>query len=41
MGWTSFSMRKPVREWFKEEWESGGNYEVLDSLVNVQRFMGR
>jgi len=33
MGWTSFSMRKPVREWFNEEWESGGNYEVLDSAL--------
>jgi hypothetical protein len=31
MGWTSFSMHKPVKEWFKEEW--GGNYEVLDSAL--------
>jgi len=31
MGWTSFSMHKPVREWFKEEW--GGDYEVIDSAL--------
>jgi len=32
MGWTSFSMRKPVKEWFKEEW-SGEMYEVIDSAL--------
>jgi hypothetical protein len=32
MGWTSFSMRKPVKEWFKEEW-SGEFYEVIDSAL--------
>lgn len=36
MGWTSFRMREPVKEWFKREWETGGNYEVVDSAL-VQR----
>jgi len=34
MGWTSFSMREPVREWFKKEWDSpNSDYEVLDSAL--------
>lgn len=39
MGWTSFPMHKPVKEWFKEEW--GNDYEVVDSaLVNRSTLYG-
>jgi len=31
MGWTSFSMHEPIKEWFKKEW--GEDYEVLDSAL--------
>jgi hypothetical protein len=31
MGWTSFPMHKPIKEWFKEEW--GNKYEVIDSAL--------
>jgi hypothetical protein len=31
MGWTSFPMHEPVREWFKNQWS--GDYEVLDSAL--------
>jgi hypothetical protein len=32
MGWTSFPMHRPVKEWFKDEW-SGDIYEVIDSAL--------
>lgn len=31
MGWTSFSMHEPIKEWFKKEW--GNDYEVIDSAL--------
>jgi len=36
MGWTSFPMHEPIREWFKKQWE-GGDYEVLDSALVKRR----
>jgi hypothetical protein len=37
MGWTSFPMHQPVKEWFKESWEYNENIEVLDiSIVNFR-----
>ena len=32
MGWTSYSMHKPIKEWFKETW-NGDKYEVVDSAL--------
>jgi hypothetical protein len=32
MGWTSFNMKRPVKEWFKDEWNSE-KYEVIDSAL--------
>lgn len=42
MGWTSFHLPKgTVKQWFKETWEEGGNYKVLDSaLVNRSTMYG-
>jgi hypothetical protein len=42
MGWSSFSMHQPIKQWFKTEWDySGSPYEVVDSaLVNRQRLYG-
>lgn len=34
MGWTSFSMRQPVKEWFKSQWDyPNSDYEVVDCAV--------
>ena len=34
MGWTSFSMREPVSNWFKNQWNyPESDYEVLDCAV--------
>ena len=33
MGWTSFNLREPVKEWFKNYWESNSKYKVLDSAL--------
>lgn len=34
MGWTSFNMREPVRDWFKKLWDyTDSDYEVLDSAL--------
>ena len=34
MGWTSFPMHEPVKEWFRKEWEfDESKYEVLDSAL--------
>jgi hypothetical protein len=35
MGWTSYPMHKPVKEWFKEQWENSSavKYEVIDSAL--------
>jgi len=42
MGWTSFHLPKgTVKQWFKETWEEGGRYKVLDSaLVNRSTMYG-
>jgi hypothetical protein len=42
MGWTSFSMHQPIKEWFKEQWNyDGSHYEVVDSaLVNRSTLYG-
>ena len=42
MGWTSFNLPKgTVKEWFKNTWEEGNNYKVLDSaLVNRSTMYG-
>lgn len=37
MGWTTFSMHEPVKEWFSKQWESNGDYEVLDSALVKRR----
>ena len=35
MGWTSFNLSKPVKEWFIDSWNSVDDREVLDvSIVN-------
>jgi hypothetical protein len=31
MGWTSFNLSQPVKQWFSESW--GEDYEVLDSAL--------
>lgn len=34
MGWTSFNMKDPVREWFKKQWDyENSDYEVIDSAL--------
>jgi len=33
MGWTSFKLDEPIKEWFKKEWESNSKYKVLDSAL--------
>jgi hypothetical protein len=33
MGWTSFNLREPIKQWFKNDWESNGKYKVLDSAL--------
>ena len=34
MGWTSISMRQPVKEWFKNSWDNeNSDYEVIDSTI--------
>lgn len=33
MGWTSFRLGTPVKEWFVREWESNGKYKVLDCAL--------
>lgn len=42
MGWTSFSMREPVKDWFKSSWDyENSDYEVIDSaLVNRTTLYG-
>ncbi len=42
MGWTSFSMREPIKEWFKKSWDyENSDYEVIDSaLVNRSNLYG-
>ena len=42
MGWTSYPMHKPVKEWFKEQWGyDKSDYEVLDSaLVHRTKLYG-
>jgi hypothetical protein len=33
MGWTSFRLKEPVKNWFKNQWESTDGYKVLDSAL--------
>ena len=33
MGWTSYNMTQPIKEWFKEQWESSNKYIVLESAL--------
>ena len=33
MGWLTFPMYQPVKEWFKESWERNENIEVLDVAI--------
>jgi hypothetical protein len=42
MGWTSYNMNKPIKEWFKDQWDyDDSDYEVLDSaLVKRQTLYG-
>jgi hypothetical protein len=36
MGWCSFNMRGNVKDWFKSNWDTSSDYEVLDVAL-VQR----
>jgi len=41
MGWSSFPMHEPVKNWFKNLWDEGGKYEVIDcALVQRQTIYG-
>jgi hypothetical protein len=33
MGWTSFPMHTPVKEWFLDSWNQTGKHEVLDVAI--------
>ena len=34
MGWTSYNMNQPIKEWFKEQWDyENSDYEVIDSAL--------
>jgi len=33
MGWTSFRLNEPIKDWFKHELESSNKYIVLDSAL--------
>lgn len=42
MGWTSFHMKQPIKNWFKDQWDyPDSHYEVIDSvLVSFTRLYG-
>lgn len=33
MGWCSFNLSEPVKDWFVRQWESNGKYQVVDSAL--------
>ena len=33
MGWTSFKLDEPIKEWFRKQWECNSKYKVLDSAL--------